>query len=199
ALLDRAPRPPRRAGRAPCRAGRGGARPRRRRPRADVLGGDEAAPVARARRRAAAARAPARRALRRPRPARRQVAGELAPRLQGRRRRRPAQHARLRRRLRRPRPRGDPRRRPRGPRHADGDAGAGRRPAALRPARGGAGLTYARRAWTVRWKETLNALLFFALLLLFVFQFTLGADRERLTAALPGLLWLGFVLSGLLG
>jgi heme exporter protein B len=50
-----------------------------------------------------------------------------------------------------------------------------------------------------RSKETLNALLFFALLLLFVFQFTLGADRERLTAALPGLLWLGFVLSGLLG
>ncbi len=50
-----------------------------------------------------------------------------------------------------------------------------------------------------RSKETLNALLFFSLLLLFVFQFTLGADRERLAAALPGLLWLGFVLSGLLG
>jgi heme exporter protein B len=31
-----------------------------------------------------------------------------------------------------------------------------------------------------------------------VFQFSLGADRDRLTAALPGLLWLGFVLSGLL-
>jgi heme exporter protein B len=50
-----------------------------------------------------------------------------------------------------------------------------------------------------RSKETLNALGFFALLLLFVFQFTLGADRDRLTAALPGLLWLGFTLSGLLG
>ncbi|MBI3634871.1 MAG: heme exporter protein CcmB [Candidatus Rokubacteria bacterium] len=69
-------------------------------------------------------------------------------------------------------------------------------------------MTYARRAWIVLWKdlaverrskETLNALLFFSLLLLFVFQFTLGADRERLAAALPGLLWLGFVLSGLLG
>jgi heme exporter protein B len=67
---------------------------------------------------------------------------------------------------------------------------------------------YARRAWIVLWKdllterrskETLNALLFFALLLLLVFQFALGAERERLLAALPGLLWLGFLLSGLLG
>ncbi|MBI4270573.1 MAG: heme exporter protein CcmB [Candidatus Rokubacteria bacterium] len=50
-----------------------------------------------------------------------------------------------------------------------------------------------------RSKETLNALFFFSLLLLFVFQFTLGPDRERLAAVLPGLLWLGFILSGLLG
>jgi len=64
-----------------------------------------------------------------------------------------------------------------------------------------------QRAFIVFWKdvaierrskETLNALAFFSLLLLFLFQFSLGADRERLTAALPGLLWLGFVLSGLL-
>jgi heme exporter protein B len=69
-------------------------------------------------------------------------------------------------------------------------------------------VTYARRAFIVLWKDvvverrakaTLNALLFFALLLLFVFQFTLGADRERLVAALPGLLWLSFVLTGLVG
>lgn len=69
-------------------------------------------------------------------------------------------------------------------------------------------MSYPRRAWIVLWKdvlserrskETLNALVFFALLLLFVFQFSLGADRERLVASLPGLLWLGFVLSGLLG
>jgi heme exporter protein B len=69
-------------------------------------------------------------------------------------------------------------------------------------------VTYARRAWIVLWKdlliegrskETLNTLLFFVLLLLFLFEFTLGGDRARLTAALPGLLWLGFVLSGLLG
>src|SRR5207237_7704808 len=50
-----------------------------------------------------------------------------------------------------------------------------------------------------RSKETLNALLFFSLLLLFVFEFTLGPDRERIIQALPGLLWLGFILSGLLG
>ena len=69
-------------------------------------------------------------------------------------------------------------------------------------------MTYARRSWIVLWKdllserrskETLNALFFFALLLLFLFQFALGADRERLTAAMPGLLWLGFILSGLVG
>ncbi len=66
---------------------------------------------------------------------------------------------------------------------------------------------FARRAFIVFWKdvaierrskETLNALAFFSLLLLFLFEFSLGADRERLTAALPGLLWLSFVLSGLL-
>lgn len=66
---------------------------------------------------------------------------------------------------------------------------------------------FARRAFIVFWKdlaierrskEALNALAFFALLLLFLFQFSLGADRERLTAAMPGLLWLGFILSGLL-
>ncbi len=59
-------------------------------------------------------------------------------------------------------------------------------------------------AWkdlTIEWraKETLNSLFFFALLLIFLFQFALGPDRERLSAALPGLLWLGFILSGLLG
>ena len=69
-------------------------------------------------------------------------------------------------------------------------------------------MTWTRRALAVAWKdllierrskETLNALLFFSLLLLFVFQFTLGPDRERLQAVLPGVLWLGFVLAALLG
>lgn len=69
-------------------------------------------------------------------------------------------------------------------------------------------MSFARRAWIVLWKDVLSerrskqsltTLLFFALLLLFLFQFALGPDRERLAAALPGLLWLGFVLAGLLG
>ncbi|MGH8650547.1 MAG: heme exporter protein CcmB [Burkholderiales bacterium] len=69
-------------------------------------------------------------------------------------------------------------------------------------------MTFARRAWIILWKdllterrskESLNALLFFALLLLFLFEFALGPDRERLAGALPGLLWLGFILAGLLG
>ena len=67
---------------------------------------------------------------------------------------------------------------------------------------------FARRAWIVLWKdllterrskESLNALFFFSLLLLFLFQFALGPDRRSLEAALPGLLWLGFILAGLLG
>ena len=61
-------------------------------------------------------------------------------------------------------------------------------------------MTFARRAWIVLWKdllterrskESLNALFFFAILLLFLFEFALGPDRERLVAALPGLLGLG--------
>jgi heme exporter protein B len=66
---------------------------------------------------------------------------------------------------------------------------------------------YLRRAWIVVWKdvlserrskESLNTLLFFSLLLLFIFQFALGPERARVEAALPGLLWLGFILAGLL-
>jgi heme exporter protein B len=69
-------------------------------------------------------------------------------------------------------------------------------------------VTFVRRTWAVVWKdvlverrtkETVNAVVFFSVLLLFVFEFTLGADRERLAAVLPGLLWLGVLLAGLLG
>jgi heme exporter protein B len=69
-------------------------------------------------------------------------------------------------------------------------------------------VTFARRTWAILWKdvlverrskETVNAVVFFSVLLLFVFEFTLGADRERLTAVLPGLLWLGVLLAALLG
>jgi heme exporter protein B len=68
-------------------------------------------------------------------------------------------------------------------------------------------VTYIRRAAAVFWKDALverraksalNGLLFFALVLLFVWEFTLDGDRERLLAVLPGLLWLSFVLAGLL-
>jgi heme exporter protein B len=68
-------------------------------------------------------------------------------------------------------------------------------------------VSFARRAFIVLWKDVLverrskdalNALVFFSLLLLFLFQFALGPDRDLLAAALPGLLWLGFVLTGLL-
>src|SRR5205809_383924 len=98
------------------------------------------------------------------------------------------------------------RRRPRA-RHRARHPRPRRRAAALRGARRGIRMSYARRALAVAWKdlaverrskETLNALVFFSLLLLFVFQFTLGGDRERLAAVLPGVLWLGFVLSALL-
>ena len=69
-------------------------------------------------------------------------------------------------------------------------------------------MTFVRRTWAVVWKdvlverrskETVNAVLFFSVLLLFVFEFTLGGDRERLITVLPGLLWLGVLLAGLLG
>ena len=69
-------------------------------------------------------------------------------------------------------------------------------------------MRFARRTWAIVWKdvlverrskETVNAVVFFSVLLLFVFEFTLGADRERLAAVLPGLLWLGVLLAALLG
>lgn len=65
-----------------------------------------------------------------------------------------------------------------------------------------------RRAWVLarkdvtvelRARESLNAMLFFALLILLVFNFALGPDRERLRETAPGLLWLAFLFTGLLG
>lgn len=69
-------------------------------------------------------------------------------------------------------------------------------------------MTWAHRAWIILWKdllverrskESLNTLFFFSVLLLFLFEFAIGPDRERLAGILPGLLWLGFLLAGLLG
>jgi heme exporter protein B len=70
----------------------------------------------------------------------------------------------------------------------------------------GAGLL--RRTWAMTWKdvvvelrarERVNAMLFFAALVLFIFNFALGPDREKLKEVAPGLLWLAFLFTGMLG
>src|SRR5262249_37892925 len=120
--------------------------------------------------------------------------------------------AQFRRRPRSRRPRRDPPQHTAHPGQAVRRSILGRAPEALRePDRGAGGhrvMPYTRRALAVLWKdllterrskESLNALLFFPLLLLFIFQFALGPDRDRIRTALPGLLWLGLILAGLLG
>jgi len=65
-----------------------------------------------------------------------------------------------------------------------------------------------RRTWAMTWKdvivelrarERVNAMLFFAALVLFIFNFALGPDPARLREAAPGLLWLAFLFTGMLG
>jgi heme exporter protein B len=65
-----------------------------------------------------------------------------------------------------------------------------------------------RRTWAMTWKdvtvelrarERVNAMLFFAALVLFIFNFALGPDREKLQEAASGLLWLAFLFTGMLG
>ncbi len=65
-----------------------------------------------------------------------------------------------------------------------------------------------RRTWAMTWKdvtvelrarERVNAMLFFAALVLFIFNFAMGPDQEKLRAAAPGLLWLAFLFTGMLG
>jgi heme exporter protein B len=65
-----------------------------------------------------------------------------------------------------------------------------------------------RRTWAMTWKdvtvelrarERVNAMLFFAALVLFIFNFALGPDREKLREVAPGLLWLAFLFTGMLG
>lgn len=65
-----------------------------------------------------------------------------------------------------------------------------------------------RRTWAMtrkdvtvelRARERVNAMLFFAALVLFIFNFALGPDQERLREVAPGLLWLAFLFTGMLG
>jgi heme exporter protein B len=65
-----------------------------------------------------------------------------------------------------------------------------------------------RRTWAMTWKdvrvelrarERMNAMLFFAALVLFIFNFALGPDLSKLREAAPGLLWLAFLFTGMLG
>jgi heme exporter protein B len=66
----------------------------------------------------------------------------------------------------------------------------------------------ARRTWAMTWKdvrvelrarERVNAMLFFAALVLFIFNFAVGPDIRRLRDVAPGLLWLAFLFTGMLG
>src|SRR5437588_2031854 len=66
---------------------------------------------------------------------------------------------------------------------------------------------WASQAWAVfrkdvavetRTKVNVNAMLFFAGMVLLIFSFALGPDPARLRSAAPGLLWVAFIFSGLL-
>jgi heme ABC exporter ATP-binding subunit CcmA/heme exporter protein CcmB len=68
--------------------------------------------------------------------------------------------------------------------------------------------SFAARAAAILWKdftverrtkESTVAMLFFAALVLFIFAFALGPDRTKLRDAAPGLLWVAFVFTGVLG
>lgn len=50
-----------------------------------------------------------------------------------------------------------------------------------------------------RSKASFNAMAFFGALILFIFSFAVGADRDLLTRAAPGLLWVAIFFTGLLG
>ncbi len=67
--------------------------------------------------------------------------------------------------------------------------------------------TWAEQAWAVFRKDVLlearsrtsvNAMLFFAGMILLIFSFALGPDPQRLQAAAGGLLWLAFIFAGIL-
>jgi heme exporter protein B len=51
----------------------------------------------------------------------------------------------------------------------------------------------------LRNRETFTVMLFFAVVVLFLFHFSLNPERENTTLLAPGLLWLAFMFTGVLG
>jgi heme exporter protein B len=51
----------------------------------------------------------------------------------------------------------------------------------------------------LRTKDSLNAMLFFGIVVLVIFNFALESVRDSIRAAVPGVLWVSFVFSGTLG
>jgi len=51
----------------------------------------------------------------------------------------------------------------------------------------------------LRTKDSVNAMLFFGIVVLVVFSFALASVRESIRAAAPGILWVAFAFSGTLG
>ena len=51
----------------------------------------------------------------------------------------------------------------------------------------------------LRTKDSLNAMLFFGIVVLVIFNFALEPARESIRAAVPGVLWVAFAFSGTLG
>ena len=64
------------------------------------------------------------------------------------------------------------------------------------------------KVWTIfrkdllielRTKDSLNAMIFFGIVVLVIFNFALEGIRESIRAAVPGVLWVSFAFSGTLG
>jgi heme exporter protein B len=55
--------------------------------------------------------------------------------------------------------------------------------------------------WLIEWRsrEGFTVMFFFAVVMLFLFHFSLHPDRDNTNALAPGLLWLAFIFTGVLG
>jgi len=51
----------------------------------------------------------------------------------------------------------------------------------------------------LRTKDSLNAMLFFGIVVLVIFNFALESVRDSISFAVPGVLWVAFTFSGTLG